>query len=112
MTRQNLLRDILQQPTLEAMKQAVNQLNVGELVNLLPTVALNKRVLLFLLLEEPTALNVFRGLRFEEQLILLYAMETSEQNWLLNLLEPDEQAVLLTILRRGQFRLSYATART
>jgi Mg/Co/Ni transporter MgtE len=94
------LKAILQQPTLEAMKQAVRQLTVSDLARLLPTIALNKRILLFLLLEEETALEVFRTFRFEERIILLHGMENSEQHWLLKRLSPDEQAALLTVLYR------------
>jgi Mg/Co/Ni transporter MgtE len=102
------LKAILQQPTLEAMKHAINQLSVAELAQSLPTIALNKRILLFLLLEEATAPDVFRALHFEERIILLYGMESTEQSWILNLLAPAEQVELLAILHRGESHCRYA----
>jgi Mg/Co/Ni transporter MgtE len=108
MNQTHALKAVLQQPTLEAMKQAVNQLTVAELAQLLPTIALNKRILLFLLLEETTAPEVFRALRFEERIILLHAMESSEQSWILQQLTPVEQAELLSILNRSQPHFRYS----
>lgn len=100
MSQTNVLKTILQQPTVDDMQRLVNQLAVEELVSALPKVALNKRVLLFLLLEDTTSLAVFRRLAWGDRVMLLHAMEEPEYTWLLSLLDPAEQAALPMVLGR------------
>ncbi|WAL60657.1 magnesium transporter [Thermocoleostomius sinensis] len=92
--RSNILNQLLEQPSVEATKQTVNQLSSFELARLLNDVDYQKRVLAFRLLGKNKAIEVFEYLNPDEQADLIQAMENPESIEVIESLDPDDRVQL------------------
>lgn len=91
----NVLEKALQQPSMEAAKEKVNQLNTFELARSLTRLDYQNQAIAFRLLDKNKAIEVFEFLTHDQRADLIEAMEDPSVAELVEKLDPDDRVQLL-----------------
>jgi magnesium transporter len=90
----NVLEKALQQPSMEASKEIVNQLNTFELARSLTRLDYKNQAIVFRLLDKDKAIEVFEFLTHDQRADLIEAMEDPSVAELVENLDPDDRVRL------------------
>ncbi|MEN9203914.1 MAG: hypothetical protein Q6K80_01290 [Thermostichus sp. DG_1_6_bins_120] len=82
---------LFRQGSLAEVAHTLEKMSLKDLGQALQDLQINQKVLVFLLLDESTAVHLFQQLSPTDKIMLLQAMDPFERNWLLSALHsiPD-----------------------
>lgn len=84
--------NLFRQGSLEEVARTIQKMTLVDLIQTLPELQVNQRVLVFLLLNEATAIRLFQQLSLADKTTILQAMDPVERNWLLESLTYSPKA--------------------